>query len=256
VVPRSILTPVIDLHSHILPGLDDGVATLEEARELARRSVAEGVTAIAATPHVREDYPTTAEQMEAGVEELRVDFVAQGIEVEILRGAEIAIDRLPGLNEEELSRYTLAQSGKYLLLEFPDAGFWRRLTRAVLWVRGAGLVPVLGHPERNREVQVELDRLEPLVTAGAIIQVTAASLDGRLGRSSQRTAQAMLKAGLVHLLASDAHGPSIRQGGLAAAADAVGDKGLARYLTEEVPRAIVAGEPVPERSVTRKWLKR
>jgi protein-tyrosine phosphatase len=99
---------------------------------------------------------------------------------------------------------------------------------------------------------VELDRLEPLITAGAIVQVTAASLDGRLGRSPQRTAQAMLKAGLVHLLASDAHGPSIRQGGLAAAADAVGDKGLARYLTEEIPRAIVAGEPVPARSVTRK----
>ena len=247
---------MIDLHSHILPGLDDGVATLEEARELARRSVTQGVTAIAATPHVREDYPTTAEQMEAGVEALRVDFVAQGIEIEVLRGTEVAIERLPLLQEEELPRYTLAQSGKYLLLEFPHVGFWRRLTRAVLWVRGAGLIPVLGHPERNRDVQMELDRLEPLVTAGAIVQVTAASLDGRLGGSSQRTAQAMLKAGLVHLLASDAHGHSVREGGLADAVDAIGDRGLARYLTEEVPRAIVAGEPVPERPVTRKWLKR
>jgi protein-tyrosine phosphatase len=245
---------VIDLHSHILPGLDDGVATLEEARELARRSVAEGVTAIAATPHVRDDYPTTAEEMEAGVEELRVDFVAQGIEVEILRGAEIAIDRLPGLTEDELARYTLAQSGKYLLLEFPNAGFWRRLTRAVLWVRGAGLVPVLGHPERNRDVQVELDRLEPLLTAGAIVQVTAASLDGRLGRSAQRTAQAMLKAGLVHLLASDAHGPTVREAGLAEAAAAVGDSGLARYLTTEAPAAIVAGEQLPPRPTRRaRW---
>jgi protein-tyrosine phosphatase len=247
---------VIDLHSHILPGVDDGVATLEEARELARRSVAEGVTAIAATPHVREDFPTTVERMEAGVEELRIDFIAQGIDIEVLRGTEVAIERLPLLPEEELARYTLAQSGKYLLLEFPDSGFWRRLTRAVLWVRGAGLIPVLAHPERNREVQLELDRLEPLITAGAIIQVTAASLDGRLGRSAKRTAQAMLKAGLAHLLASDAHGSSIREGGLAGAVDAVGDRGLARYLTEEVPRAIVAGEVIPERSVTRNWLKR
>jgi protein-tyrosine phosphatase len=238
---------VIDLHSHILPGLDDGVATVEEARQLAKRAAAEGVTAIAATPHVRDDYPTTPEQMEAGVEALRTDFRAQGINIEVLPGCEVAIHRLPQLNEEELARYTLAQSGKYLLLEFPYEGLWRRSTRAVKWVLGTGLIPVLGHPERNREVQSELDRLEPLIAAGAIVQVTAASLDGRLGRSSERTARAMLKAGFVHLLASDAHGPTVREAGLAKAAAAIGDSGLAHYLTTEAPAAIVAGDPLPER---------
>jgi protein-tyrosine phosphatase len=84
-----------------------------------------------------------------------------------------------------------------------------------------------------------------LVEAGALVQVTAASLDGRLGRAPERTARRLLELSLVHTLASDAHGPHIREGGLAAAAEAVGDDVLARYLTREAPAAIVAGEPVP-----------
>ena len=104
---------------------------------------------------------------------------------------------------------------------------------------------MLAHPERNPEVQDRPARVEALVEAGALVQVTGASLDGRLGRASKLTAKRLLELGLVHVLASDAHGPHIREGGLAAAAEAVGDDGLARYLTREAPAAIVAGEPVP-----------
>ena len=203
---------MIDLHAHILPGLDDGVATLEEARELARRAAGEGITAIAATPHVREDYPTTAAQMQQALAQVRDDFASEQITVDVLPGAELAIDRLPQIAEDELQ-------------------------------------------QRSREVQAEPERLDALVEDGALVQITAASLDGRLGPSSRRAAQALIERGHAHLLASDAHGPSIREAGLADAASAVGNKRLARWLTSEAPAAIVAGESLPERP-RRRWFGR
>jgi protein-tyrosine phosphatase len=250
---------LIDLHAHILPGLDDGVATVEEACELARAAAAEGITAIVATPHVRDDYPTTAAQMEAAVAALRDQLAAAGISLEILPGGEIAIDRLELLGRDELRRFTLAQSDRYLLLEFPYGG-WPLALEAALWkVQTAGLVPVIAHPERNREVQERPDRLAPLVEAGAVIQITAASVDGRLGRSSRVAAQALLKAGWAHVLATDAHGPAIRAAGLADAVAAVADTALARYLTMDAPAAIVAGEALPVRPARksrRLWRRR
>jgi protein-tyrosine phosphatase len=238
---------VIDLHTHILPGFDDGVRTIEESRELARRAAEEGVTAIAATPHVRADYPTSVDAMERGVEELRADFGAQGIAVEVLHGGEISLEQLPRLGADELRRFTLAQSGRYVLIEFPYSGWPAGLETALYTVSLAGLTPILAHPERNLEVQRDPVGLQPVVDRGALVQVTAASLDGRLGRSSKATAERLLQLGLAHVLASDAHTPEIRAAGLLAAARSVGDERLARYLTQEAPAAIVAGETLPER---------
>jgi protein-tyrosine phosphatase len=235
---------VIDLHAHILPGVDDGVQTLEEARELARRAAEDGITAIAATPHVRADYPTSAAQMEHGVDELRRDFAEQGIEVEILRGGEIDLERLPMLDDAELHRFSLAGGGRYLLVEFPYYGWPLALEPTILSLRSHGLNAIVAHPERSAEVQDRPERLEAAVEMGALIQVTAASLDGRLGRTALRTAERLIELGLVHMIASDAHHPEVREAGLAAAANAVGDAVLARYLTVEVPQAVVFGAEI------------
>ena len=110
--PCSIVQGVIDLHSHILPGLDDGTRSLEEARDLARQAASDGITAIAATPHVRPDYPTTPEEMEWGVDELRADFEAEGIPVQVLYGAEIDLGLLWQIPREELSRLTIGRNRK------------------------------------------------------------------------------------------------------------------------------------------------
>jgi protein-tyrosine phosphatase len=236
---------MIDLHAHILPGVDDGVRSLEEARELARLELAEGVVAIAATPHVRADYPTSAERMERGVAHLRSDFEAEGISVEILHGGEIAPERLLELSPEELVRFTLGQSGRYLLVEFPYWGWPVYLLPMILSLREAGLTPVLAHPERNDELRLGPERLEPAVAHGALVQITAASIEGRLGKAVRKTAEQLLELDLVHVLASDAHGPQLRAGGLSAGARALGDAGLAYYLTFEVPKAIAAGEVLP-----------
>ena len=247
---------MIDLHSHILPGLDDGSRTVEDARALARRAAEDGVTAIAATPHVRSDYPTRAEEMERGVSRLREDFLAEGIDVEVLPGGEIDLGMLASLDDDGLRRFTLAQSGRYLLLEFPYTGWPAGLEETVYGLGLRGLLPILAHPERNREVQSKPERLAEAVRMGALVQLTAASLDGRIGSSSQAAANKLLELGLAHVLASDAHTPEIREAGLAAAAEALQDDDLARFLTVEAPSAIVAGEPVPEpprKARRRRW---
>src|SRR5688572_12546156 len=237
---------MIDLHAHLLPGIDDGAQTLEESREIARAAVADGVDAIAATPHVRSDFPTTVEQMEAGVAELRRDFDLEGIPVQVLPGGEIDLEMLRTLAAETVRRFTLAQTGVYLLIEFPYSGWPLGLDQEIFSLRAAGLSPLLAHPERNREVQAEPERLEELVRLGASVQITAASLEGRLGKSSREASFRLLELGLVDVLASDLHTPAVREARLGAAVEALKDAGLARHLTEDAPRAIVAGEELPE----------
>jgi protein-tyrosine phosphatase len=138
-----------------------------------------------------------------------------------------------------------------VLLECPYSGSPLQLVPAIKTLTDAGFVSLLAHPERNPDVIERPDRVAGLVELGVLIQVTAGSVVGQFGRPPRKTAAALLDVGLVHVLASDAHGPHIREGSLAAAAAAVGDVNLARYLTEEAPGAILAGEgvapPLPRR---------
>jgi protein-tyrosine phosphatase len=248
---------VIDLHSHILPGLDDGVESLDAAVELARAAVKDGIAAIAATPHVRHDYPNSAAEMERALRNVRAALAAEGVPLELLSGGEIALDRLPLLEDEELRRFALGGSKQSLLLEFPYVGWPLGLEQTVFELRVRGWRPILAHPERNAEVQRNPDRLAHLVEAGTLIQLTAASLDGRLGRATCAAASRLLERGYAHLIGSDAHAPSLREVGLSAAAAAVGNPELARWLTADVPRAILDDAPIGARPAARRrrrWL--
>lgn len=238
---------MIDLHTHVLPGIDDGARSPAEARAIALDAAAQGVSVLVATPHVRDDYPTTADEMEEAVAEVRDDFDAHGVPVEVLPGSEVSLDLLWAIPPPELRRLTIAQTGKYLLLEFPYRGWPFALDSAVKRLVELGTMPLLAHPERNPEVQDRPDRLSGLVDAGALVQITAASLDGVRDRAAQAAALRLVDLGLVHVLASDSHGPHISREGLAAAAASLSDPELARYLTVDVPGAIVAGETVPDR---------
>ena len=234
---------MIDLHSHVLPGLDDGAADLEEAVAMCRAAAEDGIEVLAGTPHVRRDYPTAPEQMETALAALRE---AVGDLLRLVGGGEldvVELDRPP----EELARFALAGNPGYLLVETPYRGWPVELPEQLFRLRTSGIVPVLAHPERNAEVQQRPDLLVPLVAGGTLVQLTSASVDGRLGRRTQTCAATLLRQGLAHLVASDAHRPSVRAIGLRSAADAVGDRALAGWLTLEVPRAIVDREPVPPR---------
>lgn len=238
---------MIDLHSHVLPGFDDGVRSVEEARTVVRAAEAEGVTAIVATPHVRDDYPTRAEAVERGVAALRRDFAEEGIGVEIHAGGEVSFERVWQLADDELRRFTLAQTGRYLLVEFPYRGWPPLLQQTLSRLGQQGIRVLLAHPERNAEVQADPARLDEAVRAGALVQLTASSVDGRLGARTRDTATALLERGAAHVLATDVHGPRLREGGFGEAVAALGDPGLARWLTRDVPLAIVSGADPPER---------
>jgi protein-tyrosine phosphatase len=243
---------MIDLHSHILPGLDDGARDLDDALEIARAAVADGITAIAATPHVREDYPTTSSAMESGVRALRGALEREGIELELLPGGEISLEQLDRLSHDELRRFGLGGNSRYLLVETPYWDWPLAFGEIVSRLGSFGMTPVIAHPERNPAIQQDLAKVARLVEAGALIQVTAASLDGRLGARTRTGARKLVHAGLVHMVGSDAHTAGIREVGLSAAREAIGDEALARWLTEAVPRAIVRNEELPARPTPRR----
>lgn len=249
---------MIDLHTHILYGVDDGPATLEGSLALARAFVEAGVDTVAATPHVREDFPTAVDTMQARVAELRAALAAAGIPLEVRSGGEIAIERLGSLQTDERRRFGLGGDTGYLLLEFPYYGWPLELATRVGELRSLGLRPILAHPERNPDVQSSPERLLPIVRAGALVQVTASSVDGRLGRRAKRAVSALLELGLVHVLASDAHAPDSRRLSMVPALAGLHDDRLAGWLTEEVPEAILAGETLAERPPrrVRRWLRR
>ncbi len=242
---------MIDLHSHILPGVDDGAQNLEDSLAIARSCVEDGIEVVAATPHVRDDYPTDPEAMERLVGELRQALVADGIPLDVRKGGEIAIEWLERLSPDELRRFGLAGNPGYLLVEFPYYGWPRSLGTRVEELRAHGVTAVVAHPERNADVQSFPDRLGPIVEAGALVQVTAASLDGRLGSAPRETALRLIELELAHLLASDAHHAGVREAGMAAAVRVVRDERLARWLAHDVPRAIVTGTPLPRRPAVR-----
>jgi protein-tyrosine phosphatase len=241
---------VIDLHSHVLPGIDDGAADLDEALAICRAAAADGIEVLAGTPHVRSDHETTADSMEAALSALRE---AAGDLIRLVPGGELdlgELDRPP----EELARFGLGGNPAYLLVETPYVGWPLELGERLFRLRAAGVTPVLAHPERNAEVQARPQLLEPVVAGGTLVQLTAASIDGRQGLRAKQCAATLLDGRLAHLIASDAHTPRIREIGMAAAARELRDEALARWLTTGVPGAIVAGTEIPPRPERpRRW---
>jgi len=175
---------VIDLHSHVLPRLDDGATNLHEALEMCRAAARDGVEILAATPHVRFDYPTTPEEMQSRLADLQI--AAEGI-IRLVPGGELDLAELDR-PVEELRAFGLAGNPRFLLVETPYVGWPLDIAQRLHLVSAAGMTPVLAHPERNPEVQARPELLQPLVELGALVQLTAASVDGRLGCGGPRGA--------------------------------------------------------------------
>lgn len=242
---------MIDLHSHIAFGIDDGPADLDGALELARAAVAAGTTTIAATPHIDSHFNLHAADRDPPLDAVRRAIAEQDIGLQVVAGAEIALDRYLELGDEELERLRLGD-GEFLLLECPlstAAGAFDRFLHALL---GRGVRMLLAHPERCPDFQRRPERLETLVRGGALAQVTSASLAGTFGSTVQQAALHMLAEGLVHDIASDAHdtarrGPDLRAGLEEAERRLPGAHTLADWLAVDVPQAIVAGGQIPRR---------
>lgn len=250
---------VIDIHAHVLPGLDDGPETMDEAVDVLRSISSDGVRIVCATPHVREDYPTSVEQMLHGLARVHEAAVEAELAIDVRPGGEIALDQLSGLSLDDRAAFGLGGNPRLLLLEFPYYGWPLSLPLQCEQLLADGVVPVIAHPERSEDVQEAPDLLEAVVELGAVVQLTAASVDGRLGRRAAACARTLLELGLAHVIASDAHAPWLRGAGMAKAVAAVGQPELGRWLVEDVPAALLAGDPLPPRpavSHRRAWWRR
>lgn len=237
---------MIDLHCHVLPGIDDGPDTLEESLELCRAAHAAGTRTIVATSHVSWDFPNVSSQVIAE-ETARVNEAlhAEGIDLEVRPGAEIAMTRAGDLAEEELLALRLG-GGPYLLIEPPispaSAGF-DGILHALL-DRGHRIV--LAHPERCPAFHRDPAQLEAFVEAGVLTSLTASAFVGRFGRDVERFARRMLEQGLVHDIASDGHsaGPR-RPPGIAPVLEEAGFGESADWYARAVPLAILDGTALP-----------
>ena len=247
---------MIDLHSHLLPGIDDGPRTLEESVEMARTMAADGVTLVAATPHVRDDYPTAVEVVEEGVHALRAAVADGGIEIDVRTGGEVAVDWADRADAAGLRGYGLGGNPAVILVEFPYLGWPLELGMVCSRLLGEGMTPVLAHPERNDRVQAQPDRLADFVERGVLVQLTASSVTGRRGSRSRKAAEQLLEAGLAHLVASDSHRPPGAGSRMSDAARALGDPALASWLLRDVPAALVEGAPIPDRPLVKRRLRR
>ncbi len=236
-----------DLHCHLLPGIDDGPETLDEALAMARLAVVEGIRKSVVTPHLhvgRWDNDRTT--IEAAVAAYRRALAAADIALEIGFAAEVRCDYdiLPLIEQDRVPFLGTLDGKRVLLLEFPHSHVPVGSDKLVEWLQAHGVQPMIAHPERNKDIMRELARLEPFVRAGCLVQLTADAVAGGFGAEAKQRAQEMLERGWVTVLASDAHDTDARpprlRAGLAAAAQILGES-AARALVDDVPRRIVEG---------------
>jgi protein-tyrosine phosphatase len=245
---------MIDLHAHILPGLDDGPESQRGAVAMARMAAAAGTRAMATTSHVNRMFGLEPGDLADARAELAERLEEEGIELELLAGGEVSTGRLPELDDGQLREFALG-GGPYILLECPFSPVDGRLDAMVEDLQRRGFEVLLAHPERSPTFQRDPARLGRLVDRGALAQVTTGSFAGDFGEIARRAATGMLEQGIVHVLASDAHDPIHRPPDLRAAGPAV-DVAQLEWMASAVPAAIVAGEPLPQRPPLRSWSAR
>jgi protein-tyrosine phosphatase len=239
---------MIDLHCHVLPGLDDGAGDVETSLAMARAAAADGVRAIVATPHVNSRYEVDPQELGRRVGELNVLLSRAEVPVAVLAGAEIAASRLEELSEGALSKLSLGGSSA-VLIESPYDSTAAFLEEVLFALQLREYRPVLAHPERSPLFRDDHERLAALVERGIVCSINASSLAGGFGRGVQRHAIELLERGLVHDISSDAHdldarGPELSGGINAAIAQLPGLAAHADWYLGGAAAALLADEPV------------
>ena len=237
---------MVDIHSHVLPGLDDGARTLDESLEMLRIAARSGTTDIVATPHINTEFRNERAQIQEAYRRLCEE--ANGI-IKIHLGCDFHLsyeNLMQALAEPQ--NYTI-NGQQYLMVELPDLLAFPAIRDALRQLLSSGIIPVITHPERNMSLQPKLEELESWVKQGALVQVTAQSLTGRFGPAAKRAADSLLSAKLVHFVASDAHDCFDRTPDLSAAFHYVHSRCSrqdAELLFTHNPAATLTGEPLPQ----------
>jgi protein-tyrosine phosphatase len=197
---------MIDTHLHILYGVDDGPETMQESLALAMALVQEGISGAIATPHYNDEFPQRpVAEIQERVKETQQELDRHNIPLRLFVGHEALIK--PGLVEDiQAGRIATLNNSRYLLLELWSSAWLPETERVIFELQIQGIVPLIAHPERYQTIQQNPARLAALLQQGAIAQLTASSLVGMQGKTVRRTAETLLKKGLIHCIASDAHG--------------------------------------------------
>lgn len=242
---------MIDLHCHVLPGIDDGPADLPTAVAMLRAYEADGVETVVATPHLRADFPEVRpEELAARCEGLEAAALAEGISLQVVPGGEVALNWALGASDAELHAVSLDGLGRDLLVETPPNPLGASVADGLFSLALRGYRLTLAHPELSTSFQKHPHKLAALADRGLLLQVTAAALSRSPRKSgSAALAHALVREGRCHLIAADAHSPGpwrppeLSRGALVAAR--LASPAHAEWLTVGVPDAILAGEPLP-----------
>lgn len=237
---------MIDLHSHILPGLDDGARSLEEAIRMVQVAAEAGTTDLVATPHCNLDYTFDAALVESRLADLAA---ACGNVVRLHYGCDFHFyyENIQKLFLDP-QRYTIGHRS-YLLVEFPDLLIPATTREVFQGLLDQGIVPVITHPERNYLLQSRLAQLQSWVADGVLLQITAQSFLGRFGSDARRFSEELMRRGMVQIVASDGHDPEDRPPRLDRAYRHIANKWgehWAEALCVTNPRAALLGEPLPD----------
>lgn len=233
---------MIDLHCHILPGVDDGALDLEDSLAMARVAAADGIEVIAATPHIRHDHDVRIPQLPARVKELNDAIGRNGIPLQIVAGGEVAETALEGLDQEALRAISIAGRG-WILLEPRPGPLGDSLFHAVDHLTDRGFHALIAHPERHPSEDLR-ERITQVIERGALIQATAAHLTSGSAREGMLI---LAERGLIHVLASDAHSshggrPTRISPGLEVLKQVEALRPHLSWIAEQAPAAILRGE--------------
>jgi len=239
---------MIDLHCHILPGIDDGAGSLSESIEMCRIAANDGISKVVCTPHhVVGKYNNDRGRIMEEVKKLQASLDDKGIPLTLCPGCEIRL----GLNLIERIKagelLTINDSGRHIILELPDEALPRNIEKIISSIIFAGIIPIIAHPEKNHAIRNDPEIICQLVQLGALTQLTASSLTGRLGSRIEKFSIFLLEHKLVHMLVTDAHSSRRRRpvlsGGLERLKEIVG-KTPAMEMVETIPERILNGEDV------------
>lgn len=250
---------MVDIHSHILPGLDDGPSEFDISLNMVRMAQESGTTDIVATPHANASYRYDPAVIVERIAELQ-SAVGDGIKIH--RGCDFHLSpQNLQFAAREPSRFSI-NGLSYLLVEFPEVSLFQGIEQVFSTLMHAGLTPIVTHPERNEHLAADIPRLRRWVERGIPLQVTAQSVVGKFGPKAAQWCLQLLNEGLVHFVASDAHDLVHRPARLSEARDFLvnqfGEE-YAEMLVEVHPRAVIDGQPLeiqpfpPQPKKRRKW---
>ena len=235
---------MIDVHCHILPGIDDGAANLAESMALLRLAVADGIKRMVATPHINPGYfDNNRQTINQALAHLRAQISSEQLDIEVAAAAEVRVtaDLMLAVERQQLPFLGSWQGQQVLLLEFPPSHIPPGSDKLIKWLSQKGIVAMIAHPERNREVQSNLALLEPFRRLGCLFQLTASSLLGDLGERHQTTAKQLVQNRVYHVMASDCHNVNRRPPRLTASIEqvtALTDLDYAQSLVFHNPQVI------------------